>query len=358
MDNFTWTLYTDSPKTWEAMLADCKLAKKSIDIEQYIFDGDIVGSKFINLLREKNKEGVKIRLLIDMIGSMDFYNSRTPDMLRSEGIEVKFFNVVSPWRIFKFTNLFLRDHKKILVVDGVVGFTGGLGIRDNMTEWRDTTVRVEGKVVTEMLDTLNEMWKRAEDHGVVYMVRRFRNQIKRNNYITNDPYFKKRFLYYSFIEAIRSAKKYVYITNPYFIPDRRLARVLRLAKERGVDIKILIPEKSDVPLIESASNSTLEKLLKNGIRFYRYLPEFLHAKSAVIDDNWATVGSFNLDSLSFTFNHEANLVTYNPLFAVDVKNMFLKDLEQAKEIKYEEWKLRPTTDRVREFFISFIRGFL
>ncbi len=358
MDNFKWEFFTESNEAWASMLLECRLAKKSIDIEQYIFDGDIIGTEFINLLLQKNREGVKVRLLIDMVGSIDFYNSTVPERLRNVGIEVKFFNIVRPWSIFKFTNWFLRDHKKILVVDEVIGYTGGLGIRDNMTRWRDTTVRLEGKVVTEMLDTMNEMWKRAEDHGLVYKVRRFRTQLKRVNFITNDPYFKKRFLYYSFIEAIRNAKKYVYITNPYFIPDRRLARVLRLAVKRGVDVRILLPIKMDVPVIESASNSTLEKLLKNGIRIFRYLPRFLHAKSAVVDGNWATFGSFNLDPLSFTFNHEANVITFSAACAEDVKDMFNKDLEQSLEITYTDWKNRSIASKTREFFVSFIRGFL
>jgi len=350
--------YTQSIPTWDSMLEDCNSATKSIYIEQYIFDEDMIGTQFIETIRDKSKSGVKVKLLLDMIGSINFYNSKTPDLLRKEGIEVKFFNVVKPWKILKYFHWLLRDHRKLLIIDEVIAYTGGLGIRDNMSFWRDTTARVRGQVVFEMIDSFNDMFKRADDHGAVKRIRNYRTQIKREYFVTNDPYFKKRFLYYTFVESLRNAKNHIYITNPYFIPDRRMSRVLRSAAKRGIDVRILIPTKMDIPVIESASNATLEKLLECGIRFYRYSPVFLHAKTAVVDDNWATFGSFNLDSLSFRYNHEANIVTFDKKCVADLKEIFYLDLKDSVEISYESWKKRGRVNKTREFFASLIASFL
>ncbi len=358
MLSFTWQFYTYSQPAWESMLLECKKSQKSIDIEHYIFAHDIIGKKFIDVLKEKCKQGVKIRLLLDMVGCSEFYSSPVPEELRKIGIQIKFFNVISLWRIHNFTSWFFRDHKKVLVVDNKVGFTGGLGIRDNMTKWRDTNVRLEGDVVSEMTDSFNDIWERVNDHGFLHKIRKLRTQTRKRYFITNDPYFRKRFLYHSFIDALRSARKTIFLTTPYFIPDRRLARVLRLAVQRGVDVKVLIPEKLDVPVIESAANSAFDKLLQNGIRIFKYQPEFIHAKTAVVDEDWVTFGSFNLDSLSFVYNHEANVVTSNLKCAQEVKNMFLKDLEKSVEITHREWQKRGLAKKIREFFVSPLRGFL
>lgn len=358
MNNFRCQFYTGSIPTWESMLNECKLAKKSIHIEQYIFEEDIIGTQFVELLKEKSREGVKVKILVDMIGSINFYNSNTPAELKKYGIEVKFYNIVRPGHILNFTNLFLRDHRKITVVDGHVGFTGGVGIRDNMTYWRDTAGRLEGDVVQEMEDSFMEMWNRADDRGFVRKIRKFREQVRRINFITNDPYFNKRFLYYSLAEAFRNAKKSILITNPYFIPDRRFSRILSSAVKRGVEVKIIVPENMDVPLIESASNSTFESLLKVGVRIFRFQPNFLHAKTAVVDDEWSTFGSFNLDSLSFRYNHEANVVTFDNKCASDLKEIFYNDLKDSIEIKYIEWKKRSVIKKIKEFLAGLISAFL
>lgn len=358
MTPFNWKFYTYSPPAWDSMLTECKKAKKSIDIEHYIFDADNIGKQFVEVFKEKSKEGVKVRLLLDMVGSFNFYNSSVPNELRKFGIEVKFFNVISPWRILNFTSWFFRDHRKLVIVDNLVAFTGGLGIRDNMTHWRDTTLRLEGDVVEEMTNSLEEMWKRADDHGFVHKMRKFRNQIKRRSFITNDPYFRKRFLYRLFIEALRSSRKSIYITVPYFIPDGKLSRVLLSAKRRGVDVRILIPEKMDVPVLETASNSTLDKFLRHGIKIYKYQAEFIHAKTATVDSDWGTVGSFNLDNLSFIYNHEANIITFDTKCVGEINNQFFTDLQKAVEVNHDSWKKRPLDKKIREFFVRPIRGFL
>lgn len=355
---FNWRFYTSSQLAWEAMLIECQSAKKSIDIEHYIFASDRIGGRFIEVLKEKSKEGVVVRILLDMVGSFDFYNSSVPEELRKSGIEVKFFNIISPWRIHNLFSWFLRDHKKILVVDEKVGFTGGLGIRDNMTEWRDITARLEGNVVGEMRDSFLDMWMLADSKNLFSKVKLIKKYVKRKDFITNDPYFRRRYLYHAITEALRGAKKNIYITTPYFIPDRKLSRVLRQAVRRGVDVKILLPLVFDVPIIGSGVESTFETTLRHGIKIFRYQPVFLHTKTIVVDDAWATFGSSNMDNLSFRFNHEANAVTNDRKCVNDLTAHFYEDLKNSKEVVYKEWRERPLIAKMREFFISKIRSLL
>ena len=358
MPPFTWKFYTSPQESWDSMLLECKKAEKTIDIEQYIFTDDEVGRLFIDILKEKSKQGVKVRLIIDMVGSSTFYYSEIPKELEEAKIEVKFFNVISFWRIHTFTSWFFRDHRKVLLVDEKVGFTGGLGLRKDMKDWHDVTAKVEGEVVKEMKDSFNEMWAKVEDKNIISRIKKYRAQIKRRTFISNEPYLKKRFLYYSLIDALRSAKKSIYIINPYFIPERRFSRILRLAKRRGVVVKILVPNKLDVPVLESASNYTLDKFLKSGVSIFKYNAEFIHSKIVIIDDDWATFGSFNLDNLSFFYNHEANIVTTDKKCVDELKVIFFNALNVSYEIKLEEWKKRSLDKKIMEFLTVPIKGFL
>lgn len=348
--------YKTAEETWEAMLAALKEARQSIEIEHYIFGSDKLGDKFIEVLTQKKAEGVRVRMLIDAVGSYGFYNSDVPDKMRQAGIEIKFFNAISPWRIHTFTSWFFRDHNKIIIIDSKVAFTGGLGIRENMAGWRDTNSRLEGVVVAEMLSSFLDMWGR--ERNIFLRITKRRAQKLRAHFITNTPYYKRRYLYYTVMEALRQAKKSILLTTPYFIPDRRLKRILRLAARRGVEVKIIVPKKSDVLLLSTAAHSSFSELLRSGVKIYKYAPAFLHAKTIVVDEEWVSWGSFNLDSLSFVYNFEGNVVSTERENIVEIKKHFEEDLAGCEEVKYEEWVKRPLIDKVREFFIVPVRGFL
>ncbi len=351
-------IYASTEETWEAMLEACERAEVSIDIEQYIFTNDEIGARFLEIFKRKAREGVRIRLLIDTAGSYAFYQSSVPSELRKLGIEVRFFNIISPWRIHNFFSWFFRNHKKTLVVDGRVGFTGGTGIGYHMRSWRDTNGRVEGEVVREMTDCFLEMWELANDRDLLSRLRKWRSYREKVDFVTNSPYFKKRFLYHTLLRELLRAKKSIFLTTPYLIPDRRLIRTLRKAVKRGVEIKIIVPEVLDVLIVATASNSSFEELLKAGVRIFRYQPRILHAKTAVVDEEWATYGSFNLDSLSFRYNYEANIVTYDPYSASEIQKHFLADIKESREVLLSEWKRRPLVRKVQEFFVAPFRGFL
>ncbi len=358
MDTKTHHFFTKTEDAWEAMLAACKEARVSIDLEQYIFTNDDVGRQFIEIFIQKIKEGVKVRLICDTVGSYYFYNSSIPQTLRAAGIEIRFFNIISPWRIHNCFSWYFRDHRKILIVDGKTAFVGGVGIRESMRSWRDTNVMVTGRIIEEIQKTFNEMWILVAEKNIFARIRRSRQQHKKINFVTNSPYPRRRFLYHQFIEAIRSSKKYVYLTTPYFVPNQKLLRTLTNAVRRGVDVRVVVPKTSDTVLVNRASHSFFYELLDSGVRIYQYPKDFIHAKTAIVDDTWSTIGSFNFDNLSFLYNHEANIVSMDRVFTKILKDQFLTDTEHSEEVTLNEWEKRPILWKLREFMVLPIRRFL
>lgn len=350
--------YWHSHEAWEAMLRLCTEASKSIDLEQFIFSDDKIGQQLVEILRGKARAGVKVRVLCDTVGSWDLYSSRLPTDMRKDGIEIRFVNIVSPWRINNFFSWFFRDHRKILVIDQKIGLTGGTGFRDDMQDWRDTNIEVQNAIVGEMLSVFNEMWARAADKRVISRIKKSKRYTRGFQFITNSPYFRKRFLYYNIIDALRSAREYAFITTPYFVPDRRLARVLKLAAKRGVDVQIILPHFEPEPFVGWATRSHYKSMLEAGVKIFEYKKTFLHAKTIVIDDEWSTVGSFNLDSLSFLYNYEANIVSTDSQIASVLKKQFGEDLRQCEKFTLENWLKRPRIQKIREILIKPIRRFL
>lgn len=353
MAEFQFFLY--GAETWEGMLDALKSAKDSIDIEHYIFEGDSIGAQFLKVLKEKANKGVKVRLLLDAVGSFPLYSSSTPQELRRAGIEVRFWNPISPWRVHNFTSWFFRDHTKIIVVDGKIGFTGGLGVSAKMAKWRDTNVRVVGEPVPEMARSFENMWQISG--GPAWRARiKLSSAQSQKNYVINAPYFKKRFLYHAFVRALEGAQKSICISNSYFVPDGKIIRELVRAQRRGVDVKIIVPQTFDVLIVGTATECTFELLLKKGIKIFRYESEFLHAKVAVVDRAWATLGSFNLDFQSFLYNFEGNIISTERNCVDALREQFQTDLNQSREVTLAHWRERPFTRKLAEFFIGPIRG--
>lgn len=353
-----WQFFLNPPDAWDAMLTDCERAVSAIDFEQYIFALDAIGKKFLDVLRRKAKEGIQVRLLLDMAGSYGFYNSPEVKKLREEKIDVQFFNPISPWRMYNFSSWFLRDHRKILVIDDAVGYTGGVGIDGRMAHWRDTHARVEGVVVREMQYAFDRMWEITK-RGKRFV--RFKKSVLTDHefrFFTNSPGFRQRFVYRNILKAIRSAKRYAYFTTPYFIPNVRLFQALLSAARRRVDVRILLPQKSDVRTTDIAAGSYFTLALKQGIKIYRYKNSVLHAKTGVVDDRWATTGSANLDNISLLLNHEGNIISEKQEFAAEIKRQFLADIQTSDELNYHAWIRRPFSLKVLEVLSWPIHGFL
>lgn len=330
------------------MLADCEAATKTIDIEQYIFNPDVIGSRFIKILEAKRKEGVKVRIICDAVGSHSLRNSEILERLTQQGIQVRFFNPVKPWRVGNFSSWFLRDHRKLLIIDKNILHAGGVGIDDRMDGWRDTNVRLEGEVALQADAIFEQIWQFPKRKFL-----KFDPRVTQNiefSFLVNSPRYRSRYIYKSLLRAIKNAQNYLYISTPYFVPSIRIFRALNKAARRGVDVRLLLPEKSDVYVADIAAGSYFALALRAGIKIYLYNPKIiLHSKTAVCDNNWGSVGSANLDNLSMLLNHEGNVISRNPEFIKELKSQFLTDLKNSKSLTRTEWKKRSILRKVLEF---------
>ncbi len=363
MHTVSTATYAVSSDAWEAMLSDIKIAENSIDFESYIFSADAIGGRFIEAFLERAREGVRVRILLDMVGSFTFYQSGIPEELRQKGIEVIFFNPVSVWRIANLLSNFFRDHRKVLVVDGIVGYTGGVNIADEMADWRDAHVRFQGPVAEELKIAFETMWLHTKKGSYIHRQGRLTTRVPRTFHrdwevLTNAPRVGERAIYYTLIDHIRQAKKCVYLTTPYFVPDTRLLRVLRLAAKRSVDVRILVPHRVNHLFLTSANNFYFSWLLRAKVKIFRYSGAPLHAKTAVIDDETTLVGTFNLDSLSFVWNYEIAVRSTDPQLVGSMRQHFFENLRMATAINYAEWKRRGVILKLQELLMWPFHGLL
>jgi cardiolipin synthase A/B len=353
-----WDLYASNEDAWAAMLKDCSEAKESILLEQFIFYNDDFGQKLLDIFIERAQAGVKVKLLWDAAGSFSLFGSDMMKTLRKHNIELVFWRTLIPsyYNVPNIRSWFFRNHRRTLVIDGRIGYTGSICIKDSMKNWRDTNVRLEGTVVHAMEDTFNRMWARAKG---------FRQPNKTSlpadpafSYVTNSPAPGRRHLYHTLVEALRSATKYIYITTPYFVPTHRLIRVIKLAAHRGVDVRIIIPKSSDIIAVDLGARSYFDTLLESGARIFLYHGELIHSKTVVVDGTWASVGSLNFDAVSLRYNYEANIVSLNSKFAEELAAHFVHDLQSSREVTLQERQRRLFLEKLPEFLIKLVRNFL
>ncbi len=353
-----WKLYAANEEAWLAMLSDCAKAEKSIVLEQFIFVNDDFGQKLINICAERAAAGVRVRFLWDAAGSFTFWGSNIAGELKSKGIELLFWKTLIPsyFKVPNFRSWYLRNHRRTLVIDETVGYTGSICVSDSMKNWRDTNARFEGKIVSEMQNAFDRMWARANKVKTLPIRQRARDEEFR--YITNFPAPGKRHIYSEMVTALRAARHYAYVTTPYFVPTHRLARALASAAKRGVDVRLIIPEKSDHFAVDLGARAFFNMLLEAGARIFLYSGNMIHSKSMVIDGTWATVGSMNLDSASLLYNFEANIVSTDTGFAEELSAFFVHDIKETREVTLVEWKNRFFLEKIPEMLIRLVRKFL
>lgn len=359
MEKTTWKFYTSSPEIWEAMIKACEEAQEYIDFEQFNFTPDDIGNRFIEVCKKKVSEGVKVRFLWDAAGSFTFFSSSIVDELKKKGIELLFFKTLLPGfsHLHDYRSWYFRNHRRTLVVDKKVAFTGSICISKDKENWRETQVQLMGPVVNDMQLSFEKMWNRAKGRRMP----RIQQQDKSDyefEYVVNNPLPGSRHLYKRIIEAIRNSKKYIYIAVPYFVPTHRLWRVLHLARLRGVDVRIMLPEQSDYPIVDLGARTFFHSLLKTGIRIFLFQKKMLHCKTVVIDGDWTSVGTLNMDTISLLYNFEANLVSSNHQFAEEVTNHFIEDLKNCREVTLNEWQHRSLLERISTFLVGFVRDFI
>lgn len=355
----TWTLYSDNDKAWNAMLADCVKAKKSIVLEQFIFVADDFGRKLIDICAEQARSGVTVRFLWDAAGSFSLTGSAMIEELRSKGIEMRFWKTLIPgyFSVPNIRSWYLRNHRRTLVIDDAVGYTGSICVSDSMKNWRDTNVRVVGPIVGEMSNAFERMWQRTENRK--RLVPRFHTRDPQFKYLTNGPTPGGRHIYKNILKAIRAAEKHIYITTPYFVPTHRIIRALKHAARRGVDVRLLLPERSDhYPTLDLGARSYFATLMESGVHIFLYTGTVIHSKTITIDDTWSTVGSLNLDNASLLYNYEANIVSTDAAFSQELRKHFSADLTRSRQIDLSAWKNRFFLERVPEIVIRLVRRFL
>lgn len=346
----TWKFYLSPDAAWEGMYHTCEQARFSIDFEQYIFVDDFLGRRFCELFAKKAKQGVRVRLLLDAFGSYGMHFSPVLSEMKKAGVQVQFFNAIHPWWrwVHRIGAKFLRTHRKLLVVDGEYGFAGGVGIRATMSARRDTHVRVRGPVVDEIAAAFERMWEMAAAGRWLFTFSKPLTEPSEFTLLTNSPYYRQRFTYWALVRRFRSAKKYIYITTPYFVPDHRMLRALRGAARRGVDVRVMVPNAPDWRLVRFGNSSFYARALRAGIKIIEYQEHFHHAKTYIVDDEWVSVGSSNMDSLSLLFNYEADLASSNKQFVAEVKWHFIEDSKYAKELTKAQWRQRPLWHKALE----------
>ncbi len=350
---------------FQEIFAALRSAESSINLETYIFNSDEVGWEVCNLLVEKSKLGVEVNVIYDAVGCIATASAMF-DYLKEAGVEVIEYHPILPWR--KYWNLSLRDHRKILVVDGRTAFLGGINIGNEYAgekydggNWRDTHMKIEGPAVNEIQFFFMENWFRNSGAIVDYN-RHFSELPEIDNTLVMILCSKSRKnvrpIRESYLSAIKYARHSIYITNAYFIPDPKVYRALFRAAQRGVDVRILLPNESDIQIVKFASRYLYKRYLKHGIKVYEYNRSVLHAKTAVIDGIWSTVGSSNIDRRSFKKNLEINAVILDQNFGEEMEAVFLDDLKSSVEITLEKWEKRHIWYYIVEWLCYRFRNYL
>lgn len=344
-------------ETFQAILDAVASAKKIICIEFYIFKDDSTGRKLAALLKEKSGQGVPVYLLYDHFGSFLTASKFWLD-LKKEGIQVR---VSHPLKWSSLKEYIYRNHKKLLLIDGTKAFTGGFNIADEYhgyfktrkNIWRDTGIYLEGPIAHALLGIFSKSWK-------TWKGERFNlpaTQPQLNEGVPVIPIFAnsararrrmRRLLLYN----IRSAKESIYLTTAYFIPSRKILRALISAAQRGVDLKLLLPGKSDVMAAYYAGRSYYRRLLVAGAEIYNYQGAVLHAKTSVFDRCWSIIGSTNLDFQSLRRNDESNVGIYDRDFSSQMIDIFHGDLQSSVKIDEKIWSKRPLYQKLLEKFFS------
>ena len=359
------TLLIDGPATYDAMFKAMENARDHINIETFIIEDDETGRRFSDLLLKKQAEGVQVNLIYDSRGS---FSTPAPffQRLRDAGIQVVAFNPVNPLKARKSWSLAHPDHRKILIVDGKVVFTGGINISAVYSSglsgqqgdekpsipWRDTDVQIEGPVAAEFQKLFLDTWERQK--GPKLSERNYFPDLKAVGKVLvravgSSPGETNRLTFVLYVSAITFAENSLHVTNAYFVPDEETVNALRDAARRGVDVKIVLPGTTDSSVTLNAGRYYYSELLKSGVKLYRRRDVLLHAKTAVIDGVWSTVGSTNMDFWSFSTNDEVNAVILSKEFASEMEEMFTRDLAESDEIRLEEWEKRPVLDRIKQW---------
>jgi cardiolipin synthase len=338
-----------------SMLEAIASARQTITFESYIYWSGDIGKKFADALSERAKAGVKVHVLLDWAGSQKM-EAALLDEMKDAGVQLERFHEPHWYHLGRMNN---RTHRKLLVIDGKVGFTGGVGIAplwegnaEDENHWRDTHYRVEGPVVAQMQAVFVDNWTKASGevlHGPTYFPRLAKAGEQRAHMFSSSPSGGAESMQLMYLMAITAAEHSIDLSSAYFVPNQLTRNAMVKALKRGVKIRIIVPGPfTDADTVSNASKSNWDELLDAGAKIYEYQPTMYHCKVMVVDGRMASVGSTNFDQRSFSLNDEANLNIYDEGFAREQARIFEQDLTRSREFTAAMWHSRPAWDRLKE----------
>ena len=355
--------FENGDEIFPAMLEAIEGAEKTINFETYIYWSGDIGKKFADALGRKAQEGVRVHLTIDWAGSIKMDEALLKEM-ENAGVRIEMYR---PLRWYNLTRLNNRTHRKLLVVDGKVGFTGGVGIADQWTghaqdpeHWREAHFRVEGPAVAQMQSAFNDNWIKMTGellNGPDYFPRLERSGDVNAQLFLASPAGGAESMHLMYLMAIAAATRSIDLEASYFVPDELINEALLAARKRGVRIRVLLPgQHIDSETVRRASRAAWGPLLQAGVEIHEYQPTMLHVKLLIVDGELVSVGSTNFDMRSFRLNDEASLNVYDRAFAQHMTAVFEADLEKSKRYTYERWDNRPFREKLIEKLIWPIRS--
>ena len=359
-------MFTNGADKFESLKRDIAAATDHIHVQYFIIENDKVGTELIQLLMKKAREGVQVRVLYDYVGSF-YMPSRVLKQMRGAGIEVHPFLELS-FTQFAF-RVNWRNHRKIVVIDGKVGYIGGMNIADRYvtgdkkwSAWRDTHLRVTGEAVTALQYSFAIDWNFTTRKLLNSPTMRYDGPVLDQNIIMqmmgSGPTNRWNNISFVFFKAIALAKHRVYIQSPYFLPSDSLLKALESAALSGVDVRLMIPRKPDSEMLRLATSSYIKECLLSGIKVYLYEPTVLHSKVVIVDDEFVTTGSTNFDFRSFEHNFEFNVLVYDKEFNSKMRAVFESDMEQCTRLSMGKWKQRPLMQKALESIIRLMSPIL
>jgi cardiolipin synthase len=349
-------------RIFPAMLEAIRAARKTITFETYIYWSGDIGRRFADALCERAKAGVKVHVLLDWVGSAKMEQSLL-DELKACTVELERYHEPS---FFNLTRMNNRTHRKLLVIDGRVGFTGGVGIADHWTgnaqdpeHWRDSHFRAEGPVTAQIQAVFVDNWTKATGrllHGSDYFPRLAGAGEVKAQMFSSSPTGGSESMHLMYLLSIASARSSILIENSYFVPDDLAIDAMVRAVKRGVKIRIITPgEHIDTEVVRRASRARWGKLLEAGIEIHEFAPTMFHCKIMIVDGFMVSTGSTNFDNRSFRLNDEANLNVYDADFAREMTAVFERDVKRSKQITLAQWENRPYLEKLMEHTMALLR---
>lgn len=355
-------LLHDGAQALPAMLAAIASARQEVLLEMYWFGSDRTGRGFAEALMERARAGVLVRVIYDALGSIEAGAAQFDEM-QAAGVEVLEFNPLAPWRKrFRFARINNRDHRKLLVIDGQLAITGGFNLGDPWAPkdqggqgWRDDGVEIHGSAALSMRALFYRTWPARP----LALMPKLSNQGDTEvTVLASEYHAERRDIYDGYINAIARASRDIIITNSYFIPARRVRKALARAVMRNVRVRVLMPRDTDVKLAQLASRHLYTRLMRDGVELYEWAGGILHSKTAVIDDDWSTVGSFNFDARSIYNNLELNVAMVCKDVNATLRKRVESDLSQSVKIELAHWIKRSWFLRLVERVVYAFRWLL